>query len=144
MSLSSRKRARPRRRIMWAAVTLGLVIGVVAGGMTIAGAFDSPPAPNGPAVTDWPVNARGMTYGSALQAMSPEDEPDLIQVIATNGRVGYALRSDLDGPVPSTPQEAVRQQPTGPGHNRVVPVYEADGITKIGVFIIETGAPLGD
>lgn len=141
MSTSSN---RPRRRIVWATAALGLAIGVVVGGITVAGAFDSPPAPKGPAVTDWPVNARGMTYGSALQAMSPEDEPDLIQVVATNGKVGYALRSDLNGPMPSTPQEAVRQQPAAPGQNRVVPVYEADGVTKIGVFVIETGAPLED
>lgn len=100
-----------------------------------------PPPPSG-SPTKWPKNASGVTYGSSGKAVSLEDEPDLVAIVATNGKEGYAYRSDLEEPEPSSPAAAVARQ-----NARVkagykpppVPVYEVDGITQIGVFLIDTG-----
>lgn len=97
------------------------------------------PAPYNQVGTEWPKNARGLTYGSAADAKSPQDEPDLIRATATNGKVGYVLKTDLDGPMPSSPEEALAQQAANAGKTRVIPVYEADGTTMIGEFLIEPG-----
>lgn len=90
----------------------------------------------------WPTNARGLTYGSSLFAESPDDEPDLILAYAEDGQLGYVYRDELNGPMPSSPEEALAQQaamlaeyPDG----RSIPVYEADGLTKIGVFVVTPG-----
>ena len=37
----------------------------------------------------FPVNAHGQTYGSDLYSNSSATDPDLVQVIATNGQTGY-------------------------------------------------------
>jgi hypothetical protein len=60
----------------------------------------------------YPTNAAGQTYGSAMDASSPGDEPDLIAVLATNGREGYALKEQFnqEGTQPSSPEEAVAVQ----------------------------------
>lgn len=89
--------------------------------------------------TVWPKNTRGVTYGSGLDAVSPEDEPDLIRVEATNGKEGYAYRTDLEGPEPSSPAAAVAQQKAKAGKPDVIPVYEKDGFTQIGVFLSGNG-----
>lgn len=44
----------------------------------------------------FPADEAGQTYGNAFDAQSPETEPDLIEVVATNGREGYVLKADLD------------------------------------------------
>ncbi|MDZ4179657.1 MAG: hypothetical protein U1E29_10555 [Coriobacteriia bacterium] len=132
-------RCAERKLGSWA-VAVGVVAGIVMGGITVAGAFDMPAAPAGPAKTEWPVNAKGLTYGSSMYALSPEDEPDLIEVLATNGKVGYALRTDLEGPTPATPEQAAVQQSTRDAAPRVVPVYDLDGVTEIGVFVIKAEA----
>jgi hypothetical protein len=94
--------------------------------------------------TRFGVNARGQTYGVAE---APQGEPDLVWVSGVdangNGVLGYALSSDLhafapDHPAePTSPAEAVRLQaerdqkyPDGWD----VPVYESDGVTRIGSF----------
>ncbi|MDI6799550.1 MAG: hypothetical protein QMD53_02615 [Actinomycetota bacterium] len=87
--------------------------------------------------TAWPKNNLGVTYGSGLDAVSPEDEPDLIKVEATNGKVGYAYRADLEGPEPSSPAAAIAQQKAKKGKPDIIPVYEVDGVTQIGVFFCE-------
>lgn len=97
-------------------------------------------APEG-APTVWSKNAHGVTYGSGLDAVSPEDEPDLIRVEATNGKVGYAYRSDLEGPEPTSPAAAVAQQKAKEGKPDVIPVYEVDGITQVGVFVARSNRP---
>ncbi len=47
------------------------------------------------------------------------------------------LRTDLEGPQPKTPEEALRKQAEQAGRTRVIPVYKSDGTTKIGVFVLE-------
>ena len=80
----------------------------------------------------WPINARGQTYGITVD----NQEADLVRVVATNNKVGYSLGTELNGPTPSSPEEALRWQAEQAGKSRVVPVYESDGVTQIGVFSI--------
>lgn len=104
-------------------------------GVTAEGSVPAP-AP------EYKANAEGLTYGSALDAVSPETEPDLVLVEATNGKQGYAYKSDLDRAsgadvVFKSPEEALawqkEQAKVGP---RAVPVYEVDGKTVIGQFMV--------
>jgi hypothetical protein len=62
-------------------------------------------------------------------ATTPENEPDLIAVVATNGKIGYAKRSDLTPRSAANPAEAVAMATTTrAGHVRgPIPVYESDG-----------------
>ena len=56
------------------------------------------------------INADGLTYGSAAEAKTPEEEPDLIAVEATNGKIGYVFKTDLEyaeGDYISNPDEAI-------------------------------------
>lgn len=95
------------------------------------------PPPSGVS-TKWQKNASGVTYGSGLDAVSLEDEPELIRVEATNGKEGYCYRTDLEEPVPTSPAAAVAQQKAKAiaGYKpEFVPVYKVDGITQIGVFL---------
>jgi hypothetical protein len=88
----------------------------------------------------YPVNARGQTYGSGSDA-GPDlnGVPDLVSVIATNGKVGYALREDLDsGGAPRTVEEVRAMQKSGQ-RSRDIPVYQQDGTTVIGVFMFGGG-----
>ncbi len=82
-------------------------------------------------VTAWATNENGQTYG----VMNDNGRPDLMAVVATNGREGYVRREDLRPPQPKTPEEAAEQ-----GRDagvREVPVYESDGETEVGIFRIK-------
>ena len=74
----------------------------------------SSPAPDAGSSTAFPTNSHGENYGSAADARSPEEEPDLIAVTATNGADGYARRDELEDTAhqPNTPEEAVAYQQT--------------------------------
>lgn len=85
----------------------------------------------------WPMNARGQTYGITLN----NHEPDLVRVMASNNRLGYSYPADLTGPTPRSPEEALRWQAEQAGKARAVPVYEADGETEVGVFLIGGDTP---
>ncbi len=84
-------------------------------------------------------NTSGLTFGSALKASSPDAEPDLILVVATNGRDGYVVKKELDdaaGSNVSSPSEALAWQARAGGTNDTLTVYESDGKTKIGQFVL--------
>jgi hypothetical protein len=85
----------------------------------------------------YPTNAAGETYGGDKPLV---EQPDLVAVIATNGKHGFCLRSDFDGPAdgttPSTPPEEVEALNEAGLRGRTIPVYESDGVTQIGVFQI--------
>lgn len=88
-------------------------------------------------VTEWGVNAKGETYG----VTNDKGEPDLQLVQATNGRAGYAYTRDLNnagGPLPTNPTEAKDPSKTA---GVSVPVYESDGATVIGEFVVGGGDP---
>jgi hypothetical protein len=81
----------------------------------------------------WGVNAKGETYGVQRDGKSP----DLIATYATNGRQGYAYVTELDGPMPTSPEEALAWQEAQESRaERTIPVYESDGETQIGEFHI--------
>ena len=75
--------------------------------------------------TAWGINGDGLTYG----VMNDNGTPDLLAVIASNGKTGYAYSRDLHAPEPTGLQ-------TGPNTSRpiVVPVYTSDGHSVIGQF----------
>ncbi len=74
----------------------------------------------------WGVNADGLTYGVAKDGGTP----DLLAVIATNGKTGYVYSRDLEVPAPTSLQVgASTSKPT------VLPVYASDGHDVIGQFI---------
>lgn len=79
------------------------------------------------------TNADGQTYGADGGAApgGPVNEPDLVAVNATNGQQGYVYATQLYGPTPTSPTQAVAEnnQPA-----RMIPVYESDGKTRIGEF----------
>ncbi|MBN1459971.1 MAG: hypothetical protein JXA57_10560 [Armatimonadetes bacterium] len=92
--------------------------------------------PADPAWNLWPTNERGQTYGTPQETAVGYHEPDLMRVLATNGKTGYALSADLAGPEPSSPEEALEWQAEHGSEPRTIPVYESDGVTQIGVFDI--------
>jgi hypothetical protein len=74
-------------------------------------AFFTPPPVNAGSLIEYDVNEDGLTYGSASEALIPEQEPDLIRAYATNGAEGYVYKTDLEhaqSPYPpKNPEEAV-------------------------------------
>jgi len=121
--------------------TAGLVAGVGAGllvGPAIAADHPTVTPETTQVAPTFQKNAAGDTFGSAAKATSPDNEPDLIQAAATNGKTGYVKKSELDaanGSDVSTPEEAMKwnQESQTP---RSVPVYAQDGRTVIGVFVV--------
>lgn len=90
-------------------------------------------------VVPWGVNARGQTYGQENE----DGLPDLVAVVATNGRMGFAESAALEaaaGPQPTSPEQALEWQAL-PVATVEVPVYEVDGTTQIGVFEVSSRAP---
>lgn len=125
---------------------LGLGVGVAMGvaPMLFAPRSLSADVPSQPMpAPDYPENDSGLSFGSAAEAPSPDQEPDLISAVATNGREGYVLKSELDDANGSavaaefsTPEEALAWQAAQSGEDRTVPVYAEDGVTVIGEFVI--------
>jgi hypothetical protein len=89
--------------------------------------------------TDWAVNESAQTYG----VINDRGTPDLIAVIATNGKQGYVHRADLeqaDGTSAArefkSPEEALAWQKQNASGVRQIPVYQQDGTTLIGEFLV--------
>ena len=89
---------------------------------------------------DYPKNPQGKAFGSALEAKTPADEPDLILAQGTNGKIGYILKSDARGPEPRTPAEAIaltnQKFRTQEPQTSTIPLYSEDGVTVIGEYLI--------
>jgi hypothetical protein len=88
-------------------------------------------------------NANGLSYGSAADAPSSSAEPDLIQVQATNGKEGYAYKSDLDEATGESamatfksPGDALKWQATHKDRATAVNVYDSNGSKIIGEFVV--------
>lgn len=89
------------------------------------------------------TNARDETYGTTG---NPEGEPDLIAVEATNGKLGYVYREELDEATGETAareftsaEDALEWQERNRGRTHTLPVYLSDGTTQIGEF--QVGSP---
>ena len=101
-------------------------------GKTIIGSFHI-----GAKNMSYPKNKYGQTYGSATDAASPDAEPELIRAIGVDGTTGYVLKKDLDGERPKSPEEAIAIQNSRTPGGRVIPLYDVDGETVIGVFHVD-------
>ena len=83
--------------------------------------------------TSWGVNASGETYGVANQ----HGTPDLIAV--DQGIAGYVRKSDMNcasGGDVQTLAQAANWDKTSQNRNISIPVYESDGTTVVGTFVI--------
>ena len=81
------------------------------------------------------LNSNGHSFGSALDADTPDEEPELIAVIATNGKTGYVWKTEMDGPEPSNPEDAAKWA----NPIRTITVYESDGTSMVGTFKVGGG-----
>ena len=90
----------------------------------------------------YPTNSSGQTFGSLIDSNSPTNDPDLIKVEASNGKVGYVYKKDLDAADGTTaaesfksPSDAIAYQNAHANDAPVqIPVYASDGKTQIGTF----------
>lgn len=142
------------KRLFKAGATTAIVIGCgvtgLLGGAAVAIAAPqllSPvgvsPAPDStgvpkPAPT-YPTNAAGQTYGSAADSNSPENEPDLILVVASNGHEGHASKTALsaaEGTGFTSIADAIAWSEGEGQKDHIVPVYTSDGKTQVGEFIV--------
>lgn len=89
--------------------------------------------------TPWAINKQGETYGVSNE----HGTPDLVAVATTDGKYGYAFAqqiADADGTTAAagfkSPQDALDWQKRMAGKSIVVPVYLADGKTRIGDFVV--------
>jgi hypothetical protein len=128
--------------------TLSVAALLVATGLVFAAMTARAGTPNATAQAETPnaardgVNERGETYG-IMRSRDPQ--PDLIAVVGqdSNGHAveGYARKGDLwHNEPPSSPAEALRTQTDE--HGRDIPVFKADGATRLGTFHV-TGAGEG-
>ncbi len=88
----------------------------------------------------FPKNEQGQTYGFDIDASSPENRPDLIAAEAVDGTRGYVKRTDVEGPLPKTPEEAVAitKKNMAKGEKKI-PLYAEDGTTIVGWFTVGKG-----
>ncbi len=92
--------------------------------------------------SEYEVNENGETFGTGADAMYPEDEPDLIAAVGDNGIEGYVRKTELDDDEmdkAQTPEEVARiqEERDAKGNpNRIINVYESDGVTVIDTFTI--------
>ncbi|MFJ5958000.1 peptidase M56 family protein [Paenarthrobacter sp. NPDC092416] len=89
--------------------------------------------------TPWATNAHGETYG----AQNDKGLPQLVAVKATNGRPGYVYNAELEDATGMTAalsfktrEEALAWQEQRKGRKIAIPVYESDGKTVVGEFVI--------
>ena len=119
--------------MIYVVVFAGVVLGMLAQDRTNDANNNVNPTTARPS---FPKNENGQTYGSASDASSPDEEPDLIKAYGVDGTIGYVLKKDLDGEMPNNPEEALEQQKNRPPGGRDIPLYDVDGKTVIGVFHI--------
>lgn len=133
----------PSRLSRVAIVIAGLLVGAsaVSVPLALAATSGSPPSAVPTPPPTWPTNPSGLTYGSGLGVRASNQEPELIEAIATNGQVGYVKRGDLASAhtLAANPQAALAQQ-SASVPSTTIPVYQVDGKTQIGVFVIGGGS----
>lgn len=84
--------------------------------------------------TAYKVNQNGERYGSAK--FIDIGLLDLVLAEATNGKAGYVRATDLEEPMPASPEEAANWRRP----DRTINVYAEDGKTVLGIFIIKGNA----
>jgi hypothetical protein len=117
------------------AICIALCVGIMIGsyGVNLALAQNNNENNSAP---KYQVNESGQTYGSSMEAESIETEPDLIWACGIEGESGYIKKTDLNGDMPKTPEEAVKITQENSALSREIPLYDKDGETIIGSFRI--------
>lgn len=113
---------------------------ILAGGVILAGAGAGAALATAPDVL-FETNASGQTYGSLTEVDGRIVEPDLVKAEATNGVIGYVSNAELKESQghPSnfrSPEAALKWQESRGASSTSVAVYESDGTTKVGQFVI--------
>lgn len=111
-----------------------LVGGAFAAAPVIGSLVDQSAAPAAAIVggpVEFPVNANGETYGSAVN----DAVPDLIVARAEGGKLGYIRVSELE-----FTRNLVRSDPN-PNSVYNIDVYESDGETTLGTFRVRDDTP---
>jgi hypothetical protein len=117
-------KATPLVLVFLIAAVVGLVVRAA-----IAAGSDSRPAIGG-----WPDDKNG---DGIVSDAGNERIPELIRAVGDDGVEGYVRFEDLEGPQPSSPEQAVRMS----GSDRVIPLYAEDGTTVIGTYTLSSGDP---
>lgn len=90
--------------------------------------------------TPYERNEHGQTYGSTMNLVSEAQAPDLVLAQGEDGTVGYVLYSDLHAQPATTPDEVEeRIQSRSYAQEKVLPLYDSDGVTVIGSFVVGQG-----
>ncbi|MCL2735897.1 MAG: hypothetical protein FWD75_04595 [Propionibacteriaceae bacterium] len=85
------------------------------------------------------TNSAGLTYGSGLVAEIQDGKmPDLVGVIMDDGQEGYVYSSELQGPMPANPEEAVKMM-----QERDAAVRAGVDVSRTLVATDEEGNPIG-
>jgi hypothetical protein len=118
-----------RARLGFAAILLALTLAAsVAGGALARGGEDRP------RVGGWPEDVNG---DGVISDSGDERIPELISAVGDSGIEGYVRYADLEGPQPSSPEEAMRMS----GVERVIPVYAEDGKTVMDQYTLSGDPP---
>ena len=88
-------------------------------------------------------NKSGKSYGTVYDAITVPDEPlsvnepDLIYVLATNGKYGYSKKEDMYACGPTSPDDTEWEKRIfGNKDYYEIDVFDSDGVTKRGKFRI--------
>lgn len=146
----------PKSRLVRFLLAPAAVVGLIVTGFSVGAALAQDDSDRGAAAqaadpgTPGEIkgtNKNGQTYGTyggtGSQQLADLPLPDLIQVVATNGLLGYvdrALLDELTGANVSSPAEAVawnQAMDAATWDTKTLPVYLLDGITQIGEFVID-------
>lgn len=83
------------------------------------------------------ITGSGLTYGSIDNcSQNGPIQYDLVAVVGISGEFGYVYSSDLEPPIPSSPQEA--NEVYGSVHVELIPVYDLEG-NEIDMFAVQYG-----
>jgi hypothetical protein len=82
------------------------------------------------------INEYGLTYGCHGHARMNKIKLDLYAVEGVNGVSGYVYATELDDPIPSSPEEAIEMMKNRSKDDKEISVYAVDGRTVIDTFII--------
>ncbi|MFK0007749.1 peptidase M56 family protein [Paenarthrobacter sp. NPDC090520] len=92
--------------------------------------------------TGWATNDAGKTYG----AQNDKGLPEMVLVVDTNGVRGYVNKDELEDATGQavaltfkTREEALAWQESRKGKTFKIPVYDSDGKTVVGEFVISNG-----
>lgn len=83
------------------------------------------------------LSANAMSTVNTSEEGGESVEPALIPAVGTDGQQGWVYSRDLDGPTPSSPEEALRWQAERIEQGgRYISLYAEDGVTVIGTFFV--------